>query len=280
MTKLYHTVFNLIALSVVIYIGVDLFYRVILSQLQQTDTQKIFMQQVPEVKTKKSPPLRDYQVINGRNLFGSVEKAAETIKPEAIETLEPTSLKIALLGTVAGNEQNAVAVIEEKKLRKQGLYRVGDSVEGALIKMILRGKVILRVGDKDEILTMEEDDLSKTGNGRARPGASGEQTSIKVSRTDVEQSMQNINTLLSQVRVRPHFKNGEADGLSISRIRPNSIFTKLGLRNGDVVQAVDETPIQSPDDILSLYEKIKSGSTISIQINRRGQQQTINYEMR
>jgi general secretion pathway protein C len=279
MTKLYHTFFNLIALSVVIYTGVDLFYRVILSQLQQTDTQKIFMRQVPEVKTKKSPPLRDYQVINGRNLFGSVEKAAENIKPEAIETLEPTSLKIALLGTVAGNEQNAVAVIEEKKLRKQGLYRVGDSIEGAMIKMILRGKVILRVGDKDEILTMEED-LSETGNGRSRPATSGEQTSIQVSRQDVEQSMQNINTLLSQVRVRPHFRNGEADGLSISRIRPNSIFTKLGLRNGDVVQAIDETPIQSPDDILSLYEKIKSGSTISIQINRRGQRQTINYEMR
>jgi general secretion pathway protein C len=280
MAKLYHTVFNLIALSVVIYIGVDLFYRVIFSQLQQTGTQKIFMQQAPEVKTKKTPPLRDYQVINSRNLFGSVEKAAENIKPEAIETLEPTSLKIALLGTVAGNEQNAVAVIEEKKLRKQGLYRVGDSVEGALIKMILRGKVILRVGDKDEILTMEENDLSKTGSGRARPGASGEQTSIKVSRSDVEQSMQNINTLLSQVRIRPHFKNGEADGLSISRIRPNSIFTKLGLRNGDVVQAIDETPIQSPDDVLALYEKIKSGSNISIQINRRGKQQTINYEMR
>ena len=157
---------------------------------------------------------------------------------------------------------------------------MGDSVEGAMIKMILRGKVILRVGDKDEVLSMEEEDLSKTGNEQARPGAPGEQASIKVSRTDVEQSIQNINTLLSQVRIRPHFNNGEADGLSISRIRPNSIFTKLGLRNGDVVQAIDETPIQSPDDILSLYEKIKSGSNISIQINRRGKQQTINYEMR
>lgn len=280
MLKPYHTVFNLIALFVVIYTGVDLFYRVVISQLRQTDTQKIFMQRAPDVKTEKNPPLRNYQVINSRNLFGSVEKAAENIKPETIDTLEPTSLKIALLGTVAGSDQNAVAVIEEKKLRKQGLYRVGDSVEGAMIKMILRGKVILRVGDKDEILTMEEDDMSKTGDGRGRSGVSGEQTSIKVSRTDIEKSMQNINTLLSQVRIRPHYKNGEADGLGISRIRPNSIFTKLGLRNGDVVQAIDETPIQSPDDILSLYEKIKSGANISIQINRRGQQKTISYEVR
>lgn len=280
MPKLYRTIFNLIALSVIIYIGVDIFYRVVRSQLRQMNTQKTFMQQAPEVKQKRSPPLRDYQVINSRNLFGSVEKAVVNIKPEAIETLEPTSLKIALLGTVAGSEQNAVAVIEEKKLRKQGLYRVGDSVQGAMVKMILRGKVILRVGDKDEILTMEEASSSKSGNGRGRSGAAGAHTTIRVRRSDIEKSMKNINTLLSQVRIRPHFKNGEADGLSISRIRPNSIFTKLGLRNGDVVQAIDETPIQSPDDIFSLYEKLKSGSNISIQITRRGRQKTINYEMR
>jgi general secretion pathway protein C len=280
MLKIYHTIFSLIALTVIVYVGVDIFYRVVRSQLRQMNTQKIFTQRAPEVTQKKSPPLRDYQVINGRNLFGSVEKAVVNTKPEAIETLEPTSLKIALLGTVAGSEQNAVAVIEEKKLRKQGLYRVGDSVQGAVVKVILRGKVILRVGDKDEILTMEEDDSSKSGNGKGRSSASGDQTSIRVRRTDIEKSMKNINTLLSQVRIRPHFKNGEADGLSISRIRPNSIFTKLGLRNGDVVQAIDETPIQSPDDILSMYEKIKSGSKISIQITRRGRQKTINYEMR
>ena len=47
-----------------------------------------------------------------------------------------------------------------------------------------------------------------------------------------------------------------------------------------VVQAIDGTPIESPDDVLSMYEKIKSGSNISIQITRRGRQKTINYEMR
>ena len=279
MLKFYHTIFSLVAIAVIIYTGVDIFYRVVRSELRQRKTQKITTQQAPKVKQRRSPPLRDYQVITSRNLFGSVEKAAVNTKPEAIETLEPTSLQIALLGTVAGSEKNAVAVIEEKKLRKQGLYRVGDSVQGALVKVILRGKVVLRVGDKDEILTMEEDP-SKSGNGKGRSAASGSQTSIRVRRSDIERSMRNINTLLSQVRIRPHFRNGEPDGLSISRIRPNSIFTKLGLRNGDVVQAIDDTPIQSPDDILSLYEKIKSGSRISIQITRRGRQKTINYEMR
>jgi len=81
MLKLYHTLFNLIALTVIIYAGVDIFYRVVRSQFRQMNTHKIYTQRAPEVKQKKNPPLRDYQVINSRNLFGSVDKAVVTTKP-------------------------------------------------------------------------------------------------------------------------------------------------------------------------------------------------------
>jgi general secretion pathway protein C len=146
MAKLYSTIFNLVALFVAIYIGVDLFYRLVGAQLIYGDTEEIVIEQAPQVKNRKRPPLKDFRVVMDRNIFGSKEKAAEGIKPTDIETLEPTTLKVALLGTV----------IEETDKRKQGLYRVGDSVQDAIVKMILRGKVVLRVGDKDEILTMEE----------------------------------------------------------------------------------------------------------------------------
>jgi general secretion pathway protein C len=241
---------------------------------------KIFLQQVYEMKPKRVPTLRDYQVLNGINLFGFFEEATINTKPEAIETFESTSIQTALLGTVVGSEQNTVSFIEEKKMRKHRLYMVGYCVQGAIVKMILRGKVVIKLGNKDEILTMDEDSRSKSGNRKGRPGASGEQTFIRVRLSCIERSMRKINTLLSQVRIRPYFRNGEADGLSILRIRTNSIFTKPGLRNEDVILAFDEIPIQSPDDILSLYEKMKLGYNISIQITRRGRQKTINYEMR
>jgi general secretion pathway protein C len=288
MPKLYSTLFNLVALFIAIYIGVDLFYKVMGAQLSYVDTHEIAIEPAPHEKDNKMPPLKDFRVVLDRNIFGSEENATEGIKSADIENLEPTSLKLALLGTVAGTQQSAVAVIEETAKRKQGLYRVGDSVQDAIVKMILRGKVVLRVGDKDEILTMEESSSRRASEeratssrrGRRPPSISRRGASITVRRSDVQDALKNINTLLSQVRIRPHFKDGKADGLALSNIRGDSIFAKLGLRDGDIVQGVNERPIRTPDDILSFYNKLTSASSISLQINRRGLGTTINYRIR
>jgi len=190
---------------------------------------------------------------------------------------------------VTGDQQSAVAVIEETDKRKQGLYKVGDSIQNAVLKMILRGKVVLRVDDKDEILTMEESAKRASAEEARKPRTASRRgfsrlprraATITVRRTDIEKYLSNINTVLSQVRIRPHFEDGEANGLALSNIKANSIFAKLGLRDGDIVKGVDNRPITSPDDILSFYKSLKSGSEMSLQIDRRGRERTINYRIR
>ena len=280
MTKLYYTILDLVAISLVVYIGVDVFYRIVSSELQEINTKEVVVEQVPNVEVKKKIPLSDFRSITERNLFGSLEKASEGVKEEEVEDLEPTSLRISLLGTVTADEQNAFAVIEETDKRKQGLYRVGDSIQNATVKMILREKVVLRVGEKDEILTMEESAASRRekGRGPTQPAKGG--STITVNRKELSDSLQNINKVLSQVRIRPHFKDGKSDGLAVSRIKAGSIFSKLGLRNGDIVQKINDKPINSPDDVLELYEKLKSGSQVSVEVTRKGQPKTMNYRFR
>jgi general secretion pathway protein C len=285
MSKLYYTVFNLLALSVICYTGVDLFYKIARAQFGHVDTQKMVMQQISEVKQLKRSPLSSFKAITDRNLFGTPKNAPEDVKKEVIEALQPTSLKIALLGTVTGNDQNHWAVIEETGKRKQGLYRVGDSVQNAVLKKILRGKVVLRVGDRDEVLTIKERSSSKSKKPRmaarkaARP-TTGRERTITLRRADIDESLQDINNLLSTALIRPHFTDGVADGLVISRIKSRSIFRKLGLRSGDIVKGINGNPIETPDDILSIYSDMKAGTPISIQIKRRGQERTINYRFR
>ncbi|MCJ7593474.1 MAG: hypothetical protein MUO52_01715, partial [Desulfobacterales bacterium] len=154
MAKFYYTLFNLVALTLIVYTGVDAFYRIVRAEFTLLKADKTVTVGLPDPKEYKNPASSHYRVISERNLFGSLEKAPEPANTPQIETLEPTSLKVALLGTVAGDQKSAVAVIEETDKRKQGLFRVGDSVQNAIVKMILRGKVVLRVGEKDEILTM------------------------------------------------------------------------------------------------------------------------------
>ena len=299
MPKRYHTIVNLIALSIIAYVGVGIFYTVMRSKLMHIDKKTVTIVSTSQAATFQKKSLSDYRAIMEKNLFGSADKPPEEeekVEIQDIEALEPTTLKVSLLGTVTGSPRNAFAVIEETNKRTQGLYKVGDTIQNAVIKMILRGKVVLTVGDKDEILTMEETPTQPPGKERVasrpassrpvsrqpppqrpEPRSSGEERTVTVERSDVQESLTNINKLLSEVRIRPHFRDGKPDGLAVSRIKEESLFSKLGLQDGDIVQAVNDKQIRSPDDVLSLYKRLRTGTEVAIQIERRGRSQTINY---
>ncbi len=286
--KHYQTVLNLLALGVIMFLGVDLFYTIIGVQLRQVNTRKVIAHPAPGVREDHSLPSRDYQAIIDRNIFGSMGSGAEEVKAEErkeIETiLEPTSLKIALLGTVIGDQQSTLAVIKDKGKTREELYREGDTVQGAVIKKILRGKVILRVGGRNEVLTIEE--RAASGTGREDRGSrpirkgTGKGTTVTVSRSELQKSLKNIHQLLSEARIRPYFRDGKADGLAISNIKAGSFFARLGLKNGDIVQGIGGRDIRSPDDVLEVYEKLRSGSHVELQIKRSGEQKTIDYRFR
>jgi len=101
----------------------------------------------------------DYRIILQRNLFGPApgeDKPEETVAPDYTENLQSTSLNIVLMGTINGGDGADRAIILDKSNNKQDLYQVGDAIQGASVKEILRGKVILAYNGKDEMLDMSE----------------------------------------------------------------------------------------------------------------------------
>lgn len=282
MTTRLQTIVNLIALAVISFLAVDLFYTIIGVQLSGKHTPDIGVPRPPAVMKQGKPPIDYFSPLVERNLFASSEhgQITQEIKEEGLENLEPTSLKITLLGTVVGSEEDSFAIIEEKEGKKQALYKVGDSIQSAVVKGILRGKVILTVQGQDRILTIEEEAASRRTSEVARKEPIREGESIAVNRSEVEESLKNVHQLLSQARVRPHFSGGKPDGLAIASIKRGSIFEKLGLKNGDIVKGLDGNDIKSPDDVLQMYKKLTLGSEVAIEIERAGEKQTLNYTFR
>jgi type II secretory pathway component PulC len=156
MTTRYITIFNFVALSILLFLSVDIFYMIVSAQLNDMSIREIAKARPSPTKGYRKPPLSNYRAITERNVFGSLVGTSEEIKPSEYENLEPTSLKLALVGTVAGSDEDAAAFIEETDKRRQEIYRVGDSIKGAILKAILEEKVVLSVDGKDEILTMQE----------------------------------------------------------------------------------------------------------------------------
>ena len=91
--------------------------------------------------------------------------------------------------------------------------------------------------------------------------------------------MENLGQLMSQAKLRPHIEGGQPAGISITGIKPNALFKKMRLRNGDIITGVNGDAIQSVEDALRVFDQLSSGSNIQLQIKRRGREQTLDYSI-
>lgn len=287
---------NLGLLTLCIYYGVQLFYQVVTAEFMPvtagadiSQDNRLASRQTSgnSRNAKAQTEFSEYQAIVNRDLFKTTETPEAEPEAEAVELdkLKQTELNLKLWGTVTGNAEKAYAVIEDKSKNRQGLYHKGDAIQNATIKMILRKKVVLRVNGEDEILVMEDekdqsdrmDTARSSGDRESYSYAGGDR--VMIDRNEINSALNDINQLMQQVRVRPHFKNGKPNGLILTHIRNNSIFNELGLKSGDVVKGVNGENIESVDDALKFYNNLKSSSSVQLQIERGGEEKSINYQI-
>jgi general secretion pathway protein C len=215
--------------------------------------------------------------------------AGKAASPELdVEKLKQTEMKLKLWGTSTGRNGRTYAVIEDQKTRAQELYRSGEAIQNATVKLVLREKVVLTVGGRDEVLIQEEPGVIKGGGprgGRAdaglpvRPPEAEPVQQVMVSPEQVEEAMENFGDLLNQATFRPHLEDGKPAGISITGIRPNALFRKLRLRNGDIITGVNGQSIVSIDDAMKIFGGLSADSPIQVQVKRRGQEETLEYRI-
>lgn len=276
--KRYILIINLILIAAVIRYGVSSFYKVATAQLDVSFIAAAAGKKTSPAEIEARRPLPFYQPIFESQLFGQTPEASRVPEPIQIDTLKQTQLKLKLWGTVVGDDNRTYAVIEAERAG-QNLYRTGDTIQNAVIKLILREKVVLHVNGRDEILDMEKQLAGISTNiSHVQPAPSRAQ-SIAFERSQIESAFQNPNQILQDIRVRPHFEKGKLDGLTITAIKPDSIFRKMGLISGDILTNFNGEPVVSMNDALKFYETIKTASTIKLDIKRRGQLQTIEYNI-
>ena len=291
----YFTIIQFALIVAIAYAGAFTFYRIVSNQIETVPVLYESAEAIPsptkDNKEGRTRPLSFYQTSLDRDLFKT--SSNEPIEPDSdvdVKSLQQTQLGLKLWGTVHGLDGKTFAVIEEKKSRKQRLFSVGDKVETASVELILREKVVLGVNGKREVLAIERP-VQRTrgavprsiqprpGNDEAGEVKSGENKEVVIQRSRIEDAVKNVNQLMRHVRIRPHFTNGQPDGLRLTGVRPGTIFTEIGFRNGDIITGVNGKPIESVDDALKFYTSLKDSSNVDLQIRRRGKDRSIKYRV-
>jgi general secretion pathway protein C len=220
----------------------------------------------------------------------AVERAAEEAKREP----QKTSLQVSLLAIVlAEDESLSRAVIRDLATpQKEGsLFGVGSKLfaTNATVEHVYARRVYLKNGDQIEYLDL--DDQAKTaappvtapahvaGNdsftAALDSGLRCSGSNCQIDRSLVEQTLRNTTMLAGMARFVPTGR-----GFRVYAIKPNSLFARLGMVNGDTIRAINGNEMSTPDQALALYSKLRSASHLSLELERQGGRITLDYVIR
>ena len=262
-----------LAITILSFLCVDILYKVVSLQAgfgTATGTNQSGRAAQPGLQAQ---PAERYNIIAERNLFLTTLQAI--VDKNTAGGLLPSEEYTAfdLKGTIAIDPNLGYAIVEEKGKGKQKLYRLGDMIGSAKLVRITRNTVVLKGAEKEFIMKIKE---VAEGSGPGRFGQ-GPGSGIAISRQEVTQSLGDLKSIMSQAVVRPFFAGGVQQGFVVSNIVPGSLYQKLGLQNGDVVIDVNSKKLESADDILQLVNVMQAGGSVSVNLLRNGQNETINY---
>lgn len=85
---------------------------------------------------------------------------------------------------------------------------------------------------------------------------------------------------LSLIRVAPVLEAGTVHGFRLLSIRPESILTRVGLMDGDVVLRINGQEVSTPDDALSCYASLRSTKELNVELQRGGAVRRIKIHLR
>jgi general secretion pathway protein C len=111
------------------------------------------------------------------------------------------------------------------------------------------------------------------GDGITKTG----ENSYGVPRSAVDGALNNLSELATQARIVPAFEGGKPVGFKLFSIKPGSLYSKIGLQNGDVISRINGFEMSSPEKGLEVYQKLKDASNVTVDVKRRGKPMTLDY---
>jgi general secretion pathway protein C len=101
-----------------------------------------------------------------------------------------------------------------------------------------------------------------------------------IAKQGVDAILANPSAVATSARIVPTTQNGKPIGLKVYAIRPGKLWARLGLKNGDLVRAINGTALSSPDNALEVYSSLRTASALTIDITRGGKSVVLNYTIK
>ncbi|MDR2099770.1 MAG: PDZ domain-containing protein [Campylobacteraceae bacterium] len=200
-----------------------------------------------------------------------------------IQTSQISSLKLLAVYKEEGGK-SAFAIIGDGSSSE--ILKTADRYKQYVVGEIKQNGVFLKENDKDYWLALTE---STTISPAApivnnRPGSNVKQNSDEayiniVKRSDIDQFLANPDTVFKNIGFKEVMKDGKLEGFRVLSVNRNSIFAKIGLRSGDIIQSFNGIRLDNYSSVLDIYSNAKSYSKVKLEVMRNNEKKEFEYEI-
>ena len=286
---------HLVVLTAGAYVAADLVNLLIARQLEASiRVDDRVPGPAPRAVSRVLPDPAAYVRILEGNLFNPALRGPALLPVvEAPPPTAPLDVQMTLIGTGEGEGAPSFAVIEDRITREQRVYRVGDVVkDGIVLAKVERNQIVLRLGAQQQVLTLYTDGTEDVASGAGAPRAPGDVAAVTggvrqvqanrwvLDKQEVSAALENLPQLLTKARVIPNFSEGKPDGFKIFSIAPDSLYAKIGLQNGDVLQQINGVEIKDPENFMRVFQQLKDETNIALDFVRNNRRESFAYEIR
>ncbi len=226
----------------------------------------------PTAETNNTLTNVNYTLITQKNIFGNL---STIVKQDSTKDNKPaTQAPLALIGTVLTSGASPYAIIENTKEKIQDAFSVNDNVfEYATLVGIYKNRVEIDRNGIIEILKIDDIDS----------GSGDDEQSGNIQYLDaaeVQNAISNLPVVMTQARAIPYWQEGKPVGLRLFSIKKNSIFEKVGLKNGDILKNINGRQLGDFSKAMALFEELKNETSLSIELERNKTPMTLQYKIR
>jgi general secretion pathway protein C len=217
-------------------------------------------------------PAIDVGAIVNAHLFG-VAGAADAGSGDP-NSVAATQMALVLVGTIAHTDPAKGYAIVGDSAATAKVYAVGKTVTGGTkLHAVYADRVILDRGGKLEALLLPK---KFTGGSMAAAAPLPQAGDPMLGQRLQELVAQNPGAITEIIRPQPVFANGQQRGYRVYPGRNRQQFSRLGLMPGDLVTAINGTPLDDPARGMEILQSMNSATQVTVTVERNGQSSQIN----
>jgi general secretion pathway protein C len=211
----------------------------------------------------------DIAAITNAGLFGKAPVVASTDDPAHAPQ---STLPLVLTGIISADDpQNGLAILGQTAPTAK-VFAVGDNVPGgAKLHSVYSDRVVIDRGGHLETLVLPR----QVAAGSPPPTAAVLNTESPVADRMRKLITEQPGLMADVMRPQPVFANGKQTGYRVYPGRNRQAFVRLGLRPGDLVTAINGTPLDDPEHGQEIFRTLGSSAEAHVTVTRNGQQQDL-----